>query len=113
MSLEAKFNIAIQNWIEYCDSPKVQISCSKKNMFDCDAYNLLVQMGKPILPLIRETYDSFENGAGKLTIVYHGFPRLVNEITGGKFNLPEEMRKDIRKRKEFIISYLDNLNPKF
>ncbi|MBU4069385.1 MAG: hypothetical protein KJ646_00210 [Nanoarchaeota archaeon] len=112
MSLELKFNTAIQNWIEHCDSPKVQVSCSKKNMFDCEAYGSLVQMGKPILPLIRNAYDFLKKGGGEINLLYHGFPHLVSEITQGKFNIPEEMRKDIRKRKKFTMLYLDNLNPK-
>ena len=58
MGLEDSFNQSVQEWIEHCKNPKVQASSNSEPVRNCDAYKRIVSMGKEVLPLIRQLYDT-------------------------------------------------------
>ncbi len=58
MGLENDFNQAVQEWVEHCKSPKVQVSSFSEPVRDCDAYRRIASRGGEVLPLIRQLYDA-------------------------------------------------------
>jgi len=58
MGLEDNFNQAVQEWIEHCRNPHVQISSSAEPVRNCEAYRKILSMGKAVLPLVRQLYDA-------------------------------------------------------
>ncbi len=53
-NLEENFHRAINDWIDYCKNPDVQINDFSKLVRDCDAYRKIVSMGESILPLLEQ-----------------------------------------------------------
>lgn len=58
MILENSFHQAVGEWIEHCRNLSVQSSSSSESVKDCDAYRKITAMGRGVLPLIRQLYDS-------------------------------------------------------
>lgn len=77
MGLADNFNQAVQEWIEHCKNPHVQVSSSSEPVRNCDAYRKIISMGREVLPLIRQLYDAdasfFIHGQDK-TGDYAAFP---------------------------------------
>jgi len=58
MGLKDDFNQAIKDWIEHCRNPHIQLSSSAEPVRNCDAYRKIISMGREILPLLRQLYDT-------------------------------------------------------
>ena len=109
MSLEAKFHQAVEEWIEHCGNPAVQLSSSGEPVINCDPYRKIASMGYEALPLVRQVYDRDSSDNFALSIVQgHGLLAVVNEIVGSDFSIPEEILGRISKMKDYTKGWLDD-----
>jgi len=108
MTLANDFHQAVEEWIEHCSNPRVQVSSSAEPVRDCDSYRKIVSMGHQALPLIRGVYDRNSADNFELSIVQgHGLASAVREIVGDDFSIPEEIRGRIRAMKDYTKRWLD------
>ena len=106
---EVNFHQAVEEWIEHCRNPHVQLSSSSEPVWDCDSYRKIVSMGYEALPLIRQVYDR-ENPADDLALLIvqgHGLVSVVREIVGDDFSIPEEIRGRISAMEDYTKRWLD------
>ena len=115
MSIEDKFNQAIEEWKKHVENAGPTSFASK--FVICPTSSRIIQMGKEALPLIRKLYDEncegpFNHGDGidersLLGIIQsHGIPYLVSQITGEDF-IPKEMAGRMNLIAEHTKKYLD------
>lgn len=108
MSLEDKFHQAVEEWIDHCRNPNVQLSSSYEPVKNCDAYRKIVSMGYEVLPLIRQVYDRENSDDLALSIVQgHGLVSVVKEIVGDDFSIPEKIRGRISAMEDYTKRWLD------
>ena len=105
---EVNFHQAVEEWIEYCRNPHVQLSSSGESVRNCDSYGKIVSMGYKVLPLIRQVYDRDCSANFELSIVQrHGLVSVIREIVGDDFLIPEEIRGRIFAMKDYTKKWLD------
>ncbi|HLC78514.1 MAG TPA: hypothetical protein VJH92_05290 [Candidatus Nanoarchaeia archaeon] len=106
MDLENTFNSLLTSWDSYCCTPEVQLSSNSQNVRNCVAYRSLSKMGSKILPLIKRAYM---DKALDETTVLHGFPMLVQDIAGSRYDLPEDFKGRLESVREYTINWLENM----
>jgi hypothetical protein len=105
---EVNFHQAVEEWIEHCRNPNVQISSSAEPVRNCDSYRKIVSMGYEALPFIRKVYDREKSDDLALSIVQgHGLVAIVREIVGDDFSIPEEIRGRISAMEDYTKRWLD------
>ena len=108
MGLEDNFHQAIEEWIEHCSNPHIQVSSITEPVRDCDAYRKIVSMGYEALPLIRQVYNKDSTSNFALSIVQgHGLVSLVKTIVGGDFSIPNGIRGRISAMENYTKNWLD------
>jgi len=108
------FHRLIEEWIEHCKSPVIQLSSLIKPVRNCDAFREIVSMGYEALPLIRKVYDRDSSDNFGLSIVQeHGLVFVVSELMGDNFSIPEEIRGQISATKDYTKRWLDENIPKY
>jgi hypothetical protein len=102
------FHQAVEEWIEHCRNPNVQLSSCAEPVRNCDAYRKIISMGYEALPLIRQVYDRDSKDNFELSIVQgHGLVSIVREIVGDDFSIPEEIRGRIPAMEDYTKRWLD------
>jgi len=106
------FHQAVEEWIEHCRNPLVQINSSSKPVRNCDSYRKIVSMGYEILPLIRQLYNKDSSDNFALSIVQeHGLVSVVRDIVGNDFSIPKEIHSQISAIEDYTKKWLDeNMN---
>lgn len=108
------FHQAIEEWIEHCRSPHVQLSSSFEPVRNCGAYRKIVSMSYDALPFIRQVYDRECSDDFALSIVQgHGLAAIVREIVGEDYCVPEEIRGRISAIEDYTKKWLDENIPKY
>ena len=106
--LEDTFNKTIDEWIEHCKKPEIQLSSSIQLVRDCEPYRKIVSMGREALPLVRQLYDRDSSGNFELSVVQgHGLLGVVREIAGDDFQIPEEIRGKVPAMEDYTKRWLD------
>ena len=62
-------------------------------------------MGKKILPYIEEAYSEKEGEDSILTL--HGLVALVQDVAGESFRIPEHLRGNMIKIRNYTYNWLD------
>ena len=102
------FDHAVEDWLEYCRGPRVQISSSSQSVIDCDSYKRIVSIGRDALPLIRQMYDKDSSDNPELSIIQDlGLVAVVKDIIGDDFQIPEQIKGKISAMKDYTIYWLD------
>ena len=105
---EVNFHQAVEEWIEHCRNPHVQLSSSAEPVRNCDSYRKIISMGYEALPLIRQVYDRDSLANFELSIVRgHGLVSVVREIVGDDFSIPEEICGRISAMEDYTKRWLD------
>lgn len=95
-------DVNIQYWDAHC---QLRINSSNsRDYIDCEGYRNLVEMGKSALPFI---YNAVETGkfAGEFGWRNH-LGRLLRDIVGDEFNIPEEIIGKVGRFKKYTIDWL-------
>lgn len=105
---EVIFNQALQEWVEHCKKPEVQLSSYSKPVTDCEAYRKIVSMGYEALPLVRKVYDRDSSSERGFSIVKElGLHSVIREIVGDKFSIPKEIYGKVPAIEEYTKRWLD------
>ena len=89
--VKAKFDKYYSEWKGYIQKPEIMVSSNTSDYINCDAYEKIVDLGKPALPYIMEKLakgDFFLNEAAhritKIDIIPKGQP-LASEQEEARF----------------------------
>lgn len=106
------FDKAVEEWIEYCKTPKVHVSSNPKTITECGACKKILAMNYEALPLIRNLYDTNSSNNFALTGIQGlGLVQLVHDIVGDEFQIPKDIRGNISKMESYTKNWLDeNIN---
>jgi hypothetical protein len=111
---EKIFEQAVEEWIEYCKTPEVVYSSNPTKMIGCDAYKKLLSMGYRILPSIKKLYD--KNSVDNFTLYSiqgMGLVFLVEDIIGKDFQIPDDIKGNTKKMKDYTKNWLDKNMDKY
>ena len=112
--LKNSFSHIVNEWIEHCRKPEVQLSSSGKQVRDCEAYRKIVSLGSEALPLIRRLYDLDSSYNFELSIIKgHGLLGVVREIVGEDFQIPQIIRGRVAEMENYTKEWLDNNMSKY
>lgn len=106
--LREKFDKLVEEWLKYCEAPKVRFSSYSGVYAECEAFKEIFAMGHEALPFIRELYD--RDHADNFTLEClkaHGLLLLVHTIVGKDFSIPKKIRGYVQKMEDYTKSWLD------
>lgn len=108
--LEEKFLSAMADWERHAETT-LHFSTNQP-MLDCDAYRTIISMGKDALPLLRRAYElGSSNDFALVCVKVHGIVHAVRDILGDDFNIPDEIRGNVRATVDYTKNWLDeNMN---
>lgn len=95
-------DVNIQYWDAHC---QLRIhSSNPQDYIDCEGYRNIIEMGKPALPFI---YDAVKTGKfdGEFGWRNH-LGRLIGDIVGDEFNIPEEIMGKFDEVRRYNIDWL-------
>lgn len=108
------FDKLIEEWIEYCKTPEVQFSLNPNTITECNAYKKILSMNYKALPLIRRLYDEDSSDNFALSIIIHGgLVKLMHEIIGEDFSIPQEILGNISAMEKHTKNWLDENMDKY
>ena len=99
--LEAKFWHSVDAWKTHCETFKH--SSNPNDYLKCDGFLDIILMGHKVLPLLQKAYGRDDTAFFPVL----GWAIAVQMITGGHYQVPPHIRRDVMIIRDYTLVWLD------
>ena len=93
----------MNDWERHCR--RVIHSSNPETYKNCAAYRQIVNLGPRALPFVRNAYAGHDDSA---FFSFGGWASVVQDIVGATFQVPNGIRGDARRIRDYTVGFLDH-----